>query len=168
MKISAVLLHPFLLVTGFCLAPHSSALGADFDPEEVFAGNSSGKGTLKLFLGEPRPFTVESIGALRADGAFELDQTIRFQGRPAESRTWVMHRIGPDTYSATLTDAAGPVEISTEGSRMIVRYPLKRWGLVMHQTLDLADDRRTIANHGRIKLLGIPVGWLQETILLGR
>ncbi len=50
---------------------------------------------------------------------------------------------------------------------MTVRYPLKRSGLVMHQTLDLADDRRTIANHGRIKLLGIPIGRLQETIQLG-
>lgn len=144
------------------------AAAAEFVPEQVFEGRSSGRGVLDLAFATPRAFAVESTGRTRPDGSFDLLQVIRFEGQPERSRTWSMRRVGPGTYVASLTDAAGPVEVRTAGSRMTVRYRLTRWGLVMHQTLDLADDGRSIANTGRIRFLGIPVGRLDETIRVER
>ena len=77
-----------------------------------------------------------------------------------------MWQTSPGRYSATLTEAAGPVVGRVKGSRLTLRYPLKRWGLVMHQTLDLATDQKTLLNSGSIRFLGIPVGRLRETIYL--
>lgn len=138
--------------------------GADFVPEAVFAGHSRGTGELGLLFGRDRAFTVRSHGVPHADGSFVLTQEVRFEGRPAQMRTWVMRRTGPGTYAATLTGAAGPAVGTVEGSRMTLRYPLTDWGLAMHQTMDLSDDGATVANHGRIRFLGLPVGELREII----
>lgn len=48
----------------------------------------------------------------------------------------------------------------------MLRYPLNRRGLVMHQTLDLTPDEKTLINSGSIRFLGMPVGQLRETIEL--
>ena len=165
MNIGKRLLHSFSVVTLFSVTIPAPA--ADFVPETVFAGRSTGRGELRILLGKARPFTVESVGTLHEESTV-LHQRVQFQGRAAESRTWVMRRANGQQYSASLTDAAGPVTARINGSRMTLRYPLKRWGLVMHQTLDLFDDTRTIENRGTIKLLGIPIGCLRETIHLSR
>ncbi|MEO7974228.1 MAG: DUF3833 family protein [Thermoanaerobaculia bacterium] len=149
-------------------AAQSLAAGKAFVPVDVFAGRSEGKGEMRLLLGKKRAFTVESLGIPQTDGRLRLEQSVRFEGKPVQSRTWVMWQTEPGHYSATLTGAAGPVVGRTEGSRLTLRYPLKRWGLVMHQTLDLSGDGRTLANCGSIRFLGIPVGKLRETIQLAR
>ena len=137
-----------------------------FVVEEVFAGRSEGHGTLRLGLGRPRSFAVHSEGAAAPDERFRLDQDVQFDGKPSRRRTWVLWATGGGHYSATLTDAAGPVVAHTEDNRMILRYPLTRWGLTMCQTLVL-QDAHTVINTGRIRLLGIPVGALHEVIQLG-
>ena len=155
--LATVLMSPFA---------HSQAPAASFAPEQVFSGRSEGRGELRLGLGKLRPFTVESLGSAQAEGRFRLDQHIRFDGETVKSRAWVFWQTSPGQYSATLTDAAGPVVGRTQGRRMTLRYPLKPWGLVMHQTLDLTSNGQTVINSGSIRLLGLPVGRLQETIQL--
>ena len=49
------------------------------------------------------------------------------------------------------------------GSRLLLEYRVKG-PLVMHQTLELMPDGKTIDNVGKVTLLGIPVGRLHETI----
>jgi hypothetical protein len=157
-----------MLLMGCSSAPSSQARPPAFEVEQVFAGRSEGRGTLKLFLGSERPFIVESSGALQADGSFRLDQSVRFEGKPVQSRHWIMRRIDASRYAISLSDAAGPVTARTDERRLLLRYPLNRRGLVMQQTLELSPEGKTIANHGRISFLGIPVGRLRETIQLQR
>ncbi len=161
-----VLRTAFLAIAMMSQSVSGQSTNEAFVPERVFAGHSQGKGELRLLLGKPRPFTVESLGSPQADGRFRLEQKVRFQGKAVQSRAWVMQQTRPGYYSATLSEAAGPATARAEGSRLTLRYPLKRWGLVMHQTLDLAKDGRTVANYGSIRLFGIEVGELRETIYL--
>jgi len=132
-------------------------------PTNAFSGQSEGNGTLKIFLGRERPYRVESLGVTETDGRFRLDQTVVFLGEPTRSRTWLITESSPDHYSGSLSDAAGPVTGETSGRRLMLRYRLKG-PLVMHQTLELMADGKTIDNTGHITVLGIPVGWLHETI----
>lgn len=148
------------------LAAHSQTEGITFVPDEVFAGRSEGKGEMQLFLGKARPFTVESFGSTQADGRFRLEQNVRFEGEPVQSRSWMMWQTTPGHYSATLTEASGLAVGRTDGSRLTLRYSLKGWGLVMHQILDLTNDGRTVLNYGSIRFFGIPIGQLRETIQL--
>ena len=163
--------NPFLAAV-LCLSvlaspsAHCLAMANEFVPERVFAGRSEGRGKLWLMLGKSRAFTVESLGTTQADGRLRLEQHVRFDGKVEQSRTWVMWQTSPGRYSATLTDAAGPVVGRTQRSRMTLHYPLNRWGLAMHQTMDLAKDRQSIDNVGTIRFLGIPIGKLRETIHL--
>lgn len=135
-----------------------------FTPEAGFDGSSHGNGTLRLLLGRERPFHVDSVGAAADDGSFHLDQVVAFEGKAPQRRAWVIRRVAPRRYAGTLTDASGPVRGETDGSTLQLRYRVRSL-LVMHQTLTLAPDGRTIDNLGRVSLLGIPVGRLHETIV---
>lgn len=161
-KITAIL--AFSLSACF---PVCSAIAAEqvveFTPRNGFSGESEGDGTLKLLFGKARPFHVESHGKEEDDGTFRLQQRVAFEGKRPEDRAWIISTVRPNRYSATLSDAAGPVTGSTAGSHLSLRYRIKG-PLVMHQELELMPDGKTIDNVGTITLLGIPVGHLRETI----
>ena len=135
-----------------------------FTPQAGFGGYSEGNGTLKILFGKKRSFHVESHGFIQPDGSFRLDQTVKFQGESPRQRLWVLKTISPNHYQATLSEASGPVSGVTEGRRLLLRYRVKTV-LVMHQTLELLPDGKTIDNVGRITFLGIPFGHLHETII---
>lgn len=159
MKMATVLLLWMLALPAFAMP----APPATFTVQAGFGGASEGDGTLKLLFGKPRPYHVESFGRVLADGTFRLDQTVLFQGKPPRQRHWILTTVQPGEYRGTLSDASGTVVGHTDGSRLTLRYRLKG-PLVMHQTLDIKPDG-TINNVGRITLLGVPVGHLQETIV---
>lgn len=135
----------------------------EFTPSNGFAGESEGRGTLEFVFRTPRAFHVTSHGARQKDGSFRLDQTITFAGEAPEDRFWVMTRTTGNQYVATLSDAAGEVLATTSGSRLSLRYRVKG-PIYMHQEMVLSADGKTIDNVGVVKLLGIPIGRLQETI----
>ncbi len=137
---------------------------AEFTFENGFGGYSQGDGSLKVFLGKRRSLHVESRGYALTDSTFRLDQTITFEGDEPAMRYWILETKGANRYEGTLSDASGRVVARTQGSRLTLRYRITG-PLFMHQTLDLLPDGRTIDNVGRIKLLGITVGDLRETII---
>ncbi|MEO6799564.1 MAG: DUF3833 family protein [Rhodanobacter sp.] len=158
MKIATLLLMSLLASPAFA----SNPAPVSFTPVAGFGGTSEGNGTLKLLFGKPRLYHVQSDGHVLANGTFRLDQTVLFQGKPPRHRHWILTTVEPGEYSGTLSDAAGQVAGHTDGPRLTLSYRLKG-PLVMHQTLEMKPDG-TIDNVGRITLLGLPVGHLQETI----
>ena len=152
-----------LLLLSACPVSWADEQPLTFTPHNGFAGHSQGNGTLRLFFGRQRPFHVDSRGYDQADGSFRLDQTVTFEGKPSRERFWRIERIGKERYTATLSDAAGPVSGSTVGRRLLLRYRIKGL-LVMQQTLVLMPDGKHIDNVGRVTLFGIPIGRLRETI----
>jgi hypothetical protein len=137
----------------------------EFTPQNGFAGESEGNGTLRLLFGKPRLFHVTSHGKKQSDGTFRLDQTVTFQGKAPQERFWIITTTSKNNYTATLSDAAGQVTGVTTGSHLSLKYRIKG-PLVMHQELELSSDRKTIENIGIIKLLGIRIGRIYETIIL--
>ena len=149
-----------------CFAAHAAPPAAPADPVALFEGRSTGSGQLKLMLGSPKPFRVESEGRRQADGAFRLEQRIDFEGEPSRTRFWIIRPALAGRYTFTLSDAAGPGTAEVEGTRFVLRYPLGR-GLSMHQVLEPSPRGDAIANTGTVRWLGIPVGRLTETIVRG-
>ncbi len=162
MKIS-VLLVLVLCISVVSVSSRANEGPLEFTPHNGFSGHSKGNGVIRLFLGKRRLFHVESHGYDQADGTFRLDQTVTFQGQPSQERTWILKTIRQNHYTGTLSDAAGPVTGLTNGSRLLLEYRVKG-PLIMHQTLELMPDGKTIDNVGKITFLGIPVGHLHETI----
>lgn len=136
--------------------------GARLDPMTFFAGRTSGEARLDKVGSGPVRVSVDSIGR-RQGNALVLDQVIREGEKPPRSRRWTMRPVGPDLYSGTLTDAAGPVSVRVEGPRAYIAYTMKN-GMTVEQQLALQPDRRTVLNHLRVKKFGIEVAELTETI----
>ncbi|GAB6195939.1 hypothetical protein [Lysobacter xanthus] len=154
-----------LLALLLAIAPFARAAPAAPGPLSMFEGASQGHGTLQIGVGRPREFTVDSRGHRDADGTLRLRQTIRMAGEPPRMRDWVLRpAAAPGHYTFTLSDATGPGVAVVDGSRLTLRYAPRR-GLRLRQVLDLAADGRTLANRGRITLLGLPIGRLDETIV---
>lgn len=162
MKILALLILVLCLSVASVSAQTKEA-SSEFTPHNGFGGQSEGNGKLKLFFGKQRPFHVESHGYDQADGTFRLDQTVTFQGQPSQQRTWLLKTANQNHYTGTLSDAPGRVSGQTNGLLLRLKYRVKG-PLIMHQTLKLMPDGKTIDNVGKITLLGITVGHLHETI----
>ena len=135
----------------------------EFIPRVAFAGHSVGDGSFSVFLLLGHTYHVENYGYVQADETFRLNQSTTSRGRPPTARFWIIKNTGANNFTATLSEAAGPVTGHAEGARLFLSYRIKG-PLVMHQQLELMPDGKTIDNVGRITLLGIPVGRLHETI----
>jgi hypothetical protein len=173
---SALVLSAGLLMTALsgCIGtvkPASfSANTPLFLPEQFFAGNTRGSGILQASDGKPsRQISVTSNGRLLADGRFQLDQTIS-QSTPGmpdvatSTRTWLMTKVDATHYTATLTDAAGPVTAEVHGNLLHLRYLYRQPLITVEQWLYLQADGRTVLNEGRISIPGRTIARISEII----
>ena len=132
------------------------------DPIAFFEGRSHGDGRLSVLIKKPVTIKVESVGR-RVGRTLVLDQRIQQQGKPARMRRWVLRPAGPGRFTGTLTDATGPVVV-TSGDRTIeIRYPMKG-GLQVEQTLTPIEGGRAIDNVMKVRKFGLPVATLHEHI----
>lgn len=149
-----------------CLATHPQTLVAaepTIRPEVFFRDTTHGDGVLRIRASASKAVRVTSVGATLPDGSFRLEQEIALGDDPVRTRTWVMRSTGPTTYTGTLTDATGPVEVRLTGNTMSVYYKMGSF-MSMHQRLELQPGRRTVMNYSTVRVLGIPVARLNETI----
>ena len=135
-------------------------------PEIFFAGTTTSSGVREDRAGAlTRRFHVRGSGEALPDGSFRLDQKVSFEQDPPEMRTWVMRRVAPHHYTATLTDASGPVEGEAYGNLLHLRYPMKSVpGGRMEQWLYLQPDGRTVINEATVTVFGFVVARLSERI----
>ena len=135
-------------------------------PEAFFAGTTTSTGLLETNSGAPtRQFHVEGKGQQLADGSFRLDQSVTLGQQAPKSRTWIIRRLGEHRYTATLTDASGPVTAEAYGNLFHLRYPLKSLPAgEMEQWMYLQPDGRTVMNEATVRALGVVVGHLSERI----
>lgn len=157
-----------LALTAGCLAtaPVRPSPRADpaFEPETFFAGHTHGEGTVAMRGRAPQRLRVEGQGSIEADGRFRLEQTLTIGSQAPETRTWRLRRVDARHYTATLSDARGPVVAESDGNRFHLRYQVRRPDVVMEQWLYLQPDGRTVRNFATITVLGVPWVRLAENI----
>lgn len=135
-----------------------------FRPEVFFAGPSHGDPVLKVRTKAPQQLHVESRGEAQPDGTFRLDQTVTHPDGRADERTWIMRPLGGGRYAATLTpDASGLVEAEVDGNTFRIRYPMGG-GLQMEQQIVLREGGQVADNVATVRMMGIPIARLTETI----
>ena len=133
-------------------------------PERFFAGTTRSFGVLETRSGAPQQlFHVEGHGAAGPEG-FRLDQTVVFDGKPPQHRTWLMRPTGPHSYRATLSDAGGRVTAEAYGDLFHLSYRLKIPLGRMEQWLYLQPDGRTVLNEATVTVAGVVAARLSERI----
>ena len=157
-----------LLLASACLAsaPRRPMVerAPELRPESFFRGVTRGDGALAMRGRPSQPLRVDGRGWTEADGTFRLDQTIVIGAAAATTRTWRLRRVDERTYTATLTDASGPVRAEVDGNRFHLRYAVRQPDIVMEQWLYLQPDGRTVRNIATITVLGVPWARLSESI----
>jgi hypothetical protein len=141
----------------------SASAKGPIDPIAFFTGRSHGEAKLKVLLQSPKTVTVESIGKRGKNGTLILDQRVREEGKDAKSRRWVLRRVGPGRYTGTLTDAVGPVVVTSDAQAVHIRYEMKD-GLQVEQTLTPQERGRVMDNQMHVRKLGLVVATLHERI----
>ncbi len=164
----ALLALPALLALSGCLGgfrvAETPASAPAFRPERFFDGATHGEGVLAVRGKADRPFTVSGAGHTESDGTFVLDQTIRYADGAVETRSFRVRPLDEHEYTGTLTGASGPVSARAEGNGFHVRYTVRRPAVTMEQWIYLQPDGRTALNRATVRVLGIPVARLSETI----
>ena len=136
-----------------------------FRPEAFFGTTATGNGVIQSGGGKPaRQIRVESRGSTLPGGRFRLDQTI-YEGGKVSQRHWIMTRLDDHRYTATLSDADGPVKAEVYGNLFHLRYLLKKPFVTMEQWLYLQSDGKTVLNEGTIRMPGRTIARLSEIIV---
>ena len=141
------------------LAVAASAL----DPVAFFEGRTRGTGTLRVLLKGPQAVRVESVGTVTPDGTLVLRQSIDVEGDNPRKRVWRLRRTGPASFNGTLSDARGPIAVTSERGSIRIRYRTTD-GLGVQQWLTPAADGQTIHNRMTFSKFGIVVARLTERI----
>lgn len=102
-------------------------------------------------------------GRQESDGTFVLDQTVAYADGGVERRSFRLRRVNTFEYAGTLTGVSGPVWARVDGSTFQVRYKMKR-GMTMEQWIYLQADGRTALNRATVRMFGVAVARLSETI----
>ena len=161
-------MKPAVMAAGLLLsgcAGHSPLPANDratLDLADFFVGRSRGEGELRVLLQSPQQIRVDSVGKRNRNGTFVIDQRIR-KGAKVSDRRWTMRRVGSNVFTGTLSDATGPVEVRSNGSRATIRYRDKD-GVSIEQHLALQGDGKTILNRLQARKFGVRVAELNETI----
>jgi hypothetical protein len=125
------------------------------DMTVFFAGKSHAENIIKISLHSPHKLIVDSIGGHNKEGQFVLIDTVREEGKPVRSRTWVMHPAGPGHFTGVLSDAIGPVDVVATGDRATIAYTMKDGHLKILQQIQLQPDGKTLSNHVIAKKFGL-------------
>ena len=134
------------------------------DMTAFFAGKSHADNVIKIAFHAPHKLIVDSVGGHNKEGEFVLIDTVREEGKPVRTRTWVMHPDGPNHFTGVLSDAIGPVDVAVAGDSAVISYLMKDGHLKIAQTIQLQGDGKSVSNHVVAKKFGITFAHVDGTI----
>jgi hypothetical protein len=141
-----------------------TAAPASLDMTGFFAGKSHADNVIKIALHAPHKLIVDSLGGRNKEGEFVLIDTVREEGKPDRTRTWVMHPVAPDHFTGVLSDAIGPVDVAVRGDSATISYVMKDGHLKVVQQIQLQPDGKTLSNHVVAKKFGLTFAHVDGTI----
>ena len=141
-----------------------AAARASLDMTGFFAGKSHADNVIKIAFHGPHKLIVDSVGGRNKEGEFVLIDTVREEGKPDRTRTWVMHPVGPDRFTGVLSDAIGPVDVVVHGDSATISYVMKDGHLKIVQQIQLEADGKTLSNHVIAKKFGLTFAHVDGTI----
>jgi hypothetical protein len=158
---------PFVCLAVAALAAAAGSASAASDPNldmiAFFTGRTHGDNVMKIALHGPHKLIVDSIGGRNKEGEFVLIDNVQEEGKPARKRTWVMHPVGPNHFTGSLSDAVGPVDVAVSGDTATIRYVMRDGHMKIEQQLKVQRDG-SLSNHVIAKKFGLKFGTVDGTI----
>ena len=134
------------------------------DMLEFFTGKTHAENVMKIALHHPKSLVVDSIGGKGDRGDFVLIDTVNEEGKPVRTRKWIMHPVGPNHFTGSLSDAVGPVDILVEADFATIRYVMKEGHLAIVQQVQLQPGGKSLSNRVVARKFGMSVAHIDGTI----
>ena len=152
-----------LTVAALALGTPAAASPSAASPLAFFEGRTVSEGTTKVMLRKPFKARSQGVGRIEPDGALSLVQQVEEGGEPKKERRWRIHRVGPNRFAGTMTEAVGPVSVEKVGERFRFRFRMKG-GLAVEQWLTPLADGMSARSTLTVRKLGIAVATGQALI----
>jgi hypothetical protein len=94
------------------------------DPLRFFAGRTESQGTVKMLFKKAYATHSVGVGRIESDGSLSLVQRVEDEGKPVLERRWRVREAGPGRWTATMSQALGPVEIERVEDRYRFRFTM--------------------------------------------
>ncbi|MDQ3246141.1 MAG: DUF3833 family protein [Pseudomonadota bacterium] len=145
------------------LASPVAYAGEPLDPLEFFEGRTETQAVVKVML--RKPYRTQSIGhgQIGADDTLTLIQKVKDEGKPAHERRWKVRRSGAERFTASMTDAVGPVTIERVGPQYRFRFKMKG-NLQVEQMLTPNAGGRSAKSAIKVRRMGVVVATTNGTI----
>ena len=135
---------------------------AQTDPMRFFEGRTESHSTIKIIM--RRAYRSKTIGDGRIeDGILHLVQHVQQDGKAPYDRRWRVRQVGPGRFTATMSEASGPVEVQQVGENYRFRFKMKG-SLSVEQWLMPLPGGTAARSKLTIRKLGIVVGRSQGTV----
>lgn len=145
----------------FVASPVNSA--EQVDPLRFFEGRTVSEGTVKVLLRKPYKSRSDGTGTIEKDGSLTLVQRVNDERKGRHERRWRVWRKGDHRFSATMTEAVGPVAIERVGGSYRFRFSMKG-NLKVEQILTPQPGGRSARNIMKVRRLGVVVATSEGTI----
>jgi hypothetical protein len=130
--------------------------GAGTDPMRFFEGRTESLSTIKLIM--RKPYRSRTVGEGQIDdGVLNLIQRVHEDGKPPFDRKWRVRQVAPGRFTATMSEAIGPVSVEQVGGRYRFRFRMKG-SVSIEQWLTPLPDGKSARSKLTIRKLGMTVG----------
>jgi hypothetical protein len=142
----------------------AGAAPVQLDVTGFFARKTHADNVIRIALHSPHKLIVDSVGGRNKEGEFVLIDTVREEGKPVRTRTWVMRSVGPGHFTGALSDAVGPVDVAVRGASATISYTMKDGHLKIVQQMQLQSDGKSLSNHVVASKFGLTVAHVDGII----
>jgi hypothetical protein len=148
-----------LLATAAAQAPTHQLDMVDF-----FTGKTHADNVMKAAFQGTKSLVVDSVGGKGDRGDFVLIDTVNEQGKPVRTRKWIMHPVGPNRFTGSLSDAIGPVDIVVSGDSATISYLMRDGHVNIVQKIQLQPGGKSMTNNVVARKFGVVVAHIDGTI----
>ena len=119
--------------------------------------------TIKVVMKKPYQSRTIGNGKIMPDGSLALVQQVQEQGKPAFQRHWKIRQLGGGKFAATMSDAIGPVTVSSVDGQYRFQFKLKG-NLAVDQWLTPLPGGKSAKSRMTVRKLGMQVASSQGII----
>ena len=119
--------------------------------------------TIKVVMKRAYQSRTIGNGRILPDGSLTLVQQVQEEGKPVVQRHWKIRQLGGGKFAATMSDAVGPVTVSSVDGQYRFQFKLKG-NLAVDQWLTPLPGGKTARSRMTVRKMGMQVASSQGII----
>ena len=157
----------YLIAPAFVIAvalPTSPALADRVaGPLQFFEGRTEIVSLVRVVMKKPYRSRTLGQGSIAPDGTLSLVQQVKEDGKPPHQRQWRIRQVGPGSFSGTMSEAVGPVQVQELGGKFRFRFRMKG-NLAVEQWVTPLPGGKSADSKTTVRKFGMRVASSEGTI----